>query len=223
MPQTDVIKMVRKMTEKKIKHVTVERRNDTFTDKPVTRIWNEQVSQNNPYIASKQLCHGYDIFELADKRSFVDVLYLLFRGELPSAEHALLLEHTMIAFINPGPRHPATRAAMNAGVSKTDVAHLLPVSLSIVSNSGIEESVRFLRKNSRKPADQIAGELLETLIQNNDEPDRHIAPGFGSSYGSIDTMAQSTVNHLLSLAGNNRILEWETLSPPASMRLAWAG
>ena len=200
--------MKKTMTEKSARRVAVERRNDTFTDRPVTRIWQETASDDNPYIAKQTICHGYDTFELAEKRSFVDVLYLLFRGELPTSEQSLLLEHTMIAFINPGPRHPATRASMNAAVSNTDVAHLLPISLSILSNAGIEEGIRFLRKNARKSAAEVANELLESAVSKDGDADRQIAPGFGSHYGSIDTMAQNIADHLLDLPGDNKLLQW---------------
>ncbi|MDZ4261485.1 MAG: citrate synthase, partial [Pseudomonadota bacterium] len=106
-------------------------RNDAFAKRTATKIWQEIASPDNPYLTESAQCHGYDLLELTQKRSFVDVLYLMFRGELPTANEATLLEQLMIALINPGPRHPATRAAMNAGVGSTDVEHILPIALTI--------------------------------------------------------------------------------------------
>src|SRR3982750_4204076 len=114
------------------KHEQVRSRNEPFAQRTATRIWHEEPSGDNPYIARSALCHGYDLFELMDKRSFVDVFYLLFRGELPSKADAQLLQTLMIALINPGPRHPATRAAMNTGVGKTDPVHILPIATAVL-------------------------------------------------------------------------------------------
>ena len=137
------------------KHQKVESRNEKFTDRTATKIWCETPSDDNPYIASRALCHGYDLIELMQNRSFVDVFYLLFRGELPSVEDSRLLEQLMIGLINPGPRHPATRAAMNAGVGKTNPVHILPIAASVLGGNylgggEIEQAIRFFRKHLKK-------------------------------------------------------------------------
>lgn len=105
----------------------VNRRNDVFVDKTKTRIWCEQSLQGNPYIAEQVFCHGYEMCDLLENSRYVDVLYLLIKGELPDKQSSRLLEKLMIGLINPGPRHPATRAAMNAGVGKTLPVHILPI------------------------------------------------------------------------------------------------
>ena len=48
------------------KHDQVRSRNEPFTQKTATRIWSEQPSEDNPYIAAKTFCHGYDIIELME-------------------------------------------------------------------------------------------------------------------------------------------------------------
>ena len=62
----------------------VKNRNTAFSSKIVTRFWQETPSENNPYIADNCRCYGYDLEELTEKCSFVETLYLLFRGELPN-------------------------------------------------------------------------------------------------------------------------------------------
>jgi len=185
----------------------VSRRNETFADKTETRIWHEKPSDDNPYNAQQCLCHGYDILELAQKRSFADVLFLLFRGELPNPQEARTLETLLILFINPGPRHASTRSAMTASISKADPGHLLPISLGILSATDVGESIRFFRKSARKPANEIAKDLLSTLEHDTDS-DRIIAPGFGSSYGSVDNMAQHYAQLLQNLPGEHQALSW---------------
>lgn len=191
--------------------IKVQKRDDQFTNRTVTRIWQEEPSEENPYLASCCRCHGFDILELAQKRSFTDVLFLLFLGELPSADQTKLLETLMIALINPGPRHPAARAAMNAGVGKTNPAHILPISLSTLSGSHlggeeVTETMHFLRRKSKFSPTDIAEDLI-----NNPRPaegDWHILPGFGSRFGGIDPIPQQTASLLLKIPGGWKTLEW---------------
>lgn len=190
----------------------VRRRGETFTKRPITKIWEERPNSDNPYVAEGARCYGYDVFDLLEKRSFVDVLYLLFRGELPPKAHAELLERLMIALINPGPRHPATRAAMNAAVSKTDIAHLLPISLSVIGGehlgaAEVEKSMRFFRKNLKRRPDEIIAEI----VLAGDKPaegDWHPVPGFGSRFGGIDVMTQELAQRLVLLPGAGKALKW---------------
>ncbi len=190
----------------------VESRNDVFVGRTATKIWQEIESPSNPYLADSCRCHGYDLLELAQKRSFVEVFYLLFRGELPDANEARLLEQLMIALINPGPRHPATRAAMNAGVGSTDREHILPISLSIYGGShlGATEALSamdFFHKHSKIAPQQLAHELITNGIPPS-EGDWHIAPGFGSRFGGVDPMATKIANHLSGLPGKHETLLW---------------
>ena len=190
----------------------VQSRNDSFVERTATKIWQEVGSQDNPYLAEAAVCHGYDLIELIQKRSFVDVLYLMFRGEFPTTNEATLLEQLMIALINPGPRHPATRAAMNAGVGSTNPEHILPIALTIYGGSylgaaEVEPAMSFFRKQRKKDPAQLAHELIENCSPPK-EGDWHIAPGFGSRFGSVDPMAKKIAEHLAGLPGNHKTLQW---------------
>lgn len=199
----------------------VHRRDMTFATRTVTRIWQETPSGENPYLAEHCRCHGYDILELAQKRSFAEVLFLLFQSELPSLEQARLLETLLIALINPGPRHPATRAAMNAAVSKTHTQHLLPIGLSVLGGAhlgGAEvlASMRYLAENLKRLPEEVARECL--VAPRPSLGDFHPAPGFGSRFGGIDPMPGQMAALLASLPGASRALAWgegfaEALAP----------
>lgn len=192
-------------------HGEVKRRDQAFAEKIVTRIWDEQATAENPYIAESCFCHGYDLLELAKGRSIVEVLFLLFRGELPSPDEARRLETLMILLINPGPRHPATRAAMNAGVCKTERVQILPVALTILGGElgaqGIEVAMRFLRKERKHDPIQTAARWREEHPRPR-EGDWSPLPGFGTHYGGIDRMPQKMVALLLELPGGKDHLLW---------------
>ena len=189
------------------KHDQVRSRNEPFTSRTATRIWAEHPSEDNPYIAAKVFCHGYNLIELMEKRSFVDVFYLLFRGELPHRNEAQLLQSLMIALINPGPRHPAVRAAMNVGVGKTDPVHLLPIATAVLGGAHrgggeIEAAMRFLRKHQHDAPTAVA----QTILQSRPSADH--STGFGEHFGGVDLMAKTIVQQLLTLPAAGEILRW---------------
>lgn len=184
----------------------VQSRDEPFVAQLQSRIWAEQASAHNPYIAESALCYGYDLGELMAKRSFVDVFYLLFRGELPAKEQAQLLEKLMIALIHPGPRHTACRAAMNAAVGKTNPAHILPIALGVlggeVEGAGqLEAAMRFLRKAYRKaPA---------AVVQSCDwRAEEDPSPGFGQHYGGIDLLTSGLAKALAQEVAAGEVLQW---------------
>lgn len=192
-------------------HPQVKRRETQYALRVATKIWDEEPSTANPYLAAHCRCHGYDLLELVRKKGFIDVVFLLFLGEIPHPHQAQLLEALMMALINPGPRHPATRAAMNAGVGKTDPAHILPIGLTVLSGTHlgakeVEMSMRFLLDNRRNPPDEIAGNCLKSCAQST--IDCHLAPGFGQRFGGIDPLPQQLAKHLLKLPGSGEILQW---------------
>jgi len=214
------------MTKKNLIPV-IKSRNEPFVDRVATRIWQEIPAAHNPYIAESCQCHGYDTLELAEKRSFSDVIFLLQRGELPSAQQSRLFETLMVSLSNPGPRHPATRAAMNAGVGKTNPAHILPISQSVMSGDylgggEVSASMTFLRKNRKNAPGQIAYELV-TRNKQPDEGDWHIAPGFGSRFGDIDIVPERIATLLMKLPGKGPALDWanEFVKPLREYNISW--
>ena len=196
------------------KHDKVRSRNEPFVKRMATRIWQELPSADNPYIAASALCHGYDLFELMEKRNFADVFYLLFRGELPNAAESALLQHLMVVLINPGPRHPATRAAMNAGIGKTDSLHILPIASAVLGGNymgagEIEEAMRFLRKQQHSNAEQFFQALsTERMAEDSVLTENTLTPGFGARNGGIELMAVELANRLVKLDGAGEALRW---------------
>ncbi len=197
------------MTQKKRE---VTRRNETFAKKTVSSIWKEYPAEGNPYIAEACRCHGYDLFELIEKRSFIEVLFLLFRGELPDSNQAKLLESLMIGQINPGPRHPSTRAAMTAGVGKTETGHVLPIALNILSGSHlgaaeVTAAMKFFKNEISNDPEQTATQTISRSTRPP-EGDWHPAPGFGTRFGGIDVLSEKLSCQLAALAGAGAALAW---------------
>lgn len=191
----------------------VESRNEAFTEKTSTKIWQEIPDEKNPYNAQAARCHGYDLLDLTRHCQFGEVLFLLFRGNLPQKDEIELFDKLMITLINPGPRHNATRAAMAAGVGKTQGEHILPIATALMGGesdaAAMEASMRFLRKHKKQCPKKVANELLTRIdIPLND--DCHIAPGFGSINGGADTLCERQAVVLGELAGTGPCFEWAT-------------
>ena len=210
------------MTTDKSDRGDIQSRNEPFAARTATRIWEEVPSAENPYLSQTCRCHGYDLGDLMRKRSFVDVMYLLLRGELPTIAQRQLFETLLIGLINPGPRHAATRAAMNAGVSKTDTAHILPIALAILGGDHlgggeVSGAMAFLRRQRREDPNDLATTLL-AAGERPREGDWRVAPGFGSRFGGIDPQPRAMADQLLALAGAGEALRWanhfaESLAP----------
>jgi len=97
-----------------------------------TRIWQEEAEPDNAFAATSCHCHGYDVYgDLLKHASWIEYLFLLFRGEAPTSEQARLLEGLAIALANPGPRDAAVHAAMCGGVGGSTSASCLIAALAV--------------------------------------------------------------------------------------------
>ena len=97
-----------------------------------SRIWQEEAEPDNAFAALSCHCHGYDVYgDLLVHASWIEYLFLLFRGEAPSREQARLLEGLAIALANPGPRDAAVHAAMCGGVGGSTSASCLMAALAV--------------------------------------------------------------------------------------------
>jgi citrate synthase len=97
-----------------------------------TRIWQEEAEPDNAFAALSCHCHGYDVYgDVLVNASWIEYLYLLIRGEAPTAQQAKLLEGLAIALANPGPRDAAVHAAMCGGVGGSTTASCLMAALAV--------------------------------------------------------------------------------------------
>ena len=193
--------------------VDVKRRDDQFSDKVETAIWKEKPSQDNPFHAEEVRCFGYDHLALVNKKSFAEVFFLLFHGELPDEAQNTLFESLLISVIHPGPRHVAARAAMNAAVSKTHVSHILPLSMNVMAGEWqgsreVFQAMKFLSRNLQSAPEVCARDRLSTQSDTYQEGDLTVAPGFGSSYGTADAYAQKLADNLFAHCVAGESMQW---------------
>ena len=178
--------------------------------KASTKICLETACKENPYQAKKLYVSGYDIEELADKCSFIDMIFLMFTGEFAkSPEDKELLKTLQMLLSISSPRHPAARAAMNCGICKANEEHLLPISLMALggSQSGaleVKECINFINENLEKSAEQTADNLAKFWLNKHE----HIAPGFGQLYGNPDCLSSSFLEKLSTIKPEGKTIKW---------------
>ncbi|HZX31710.1 MAG TPA: hypothetical protein VFF03_10185 [Rhodocyclaceae bacterium] len=97
-----------------------------------TRIWHEEPESDNPFATRAAYCRGYDVFgQMVGKARWVEMLFLLFRDNLPGPAALDMLEALAVALANPGPRDPSIHAAMCGGVGGSPAAASLIAALSV--------------------------------------------------------------------------------------------
>ena len=81
---------------------------DQETTEKVRNWWSTEIIDMRP---GKIRIRGEDIEELIGNISFVQMIWLMLHGKLPSVEEASLLEAALVASVDHGPQAPAIAAA----------------------------------------------------------------------------------------------------------------
>jgi citrate synthase len=208
---------MKKMDESERKAIKVEFRQQAYAEKVSTRIWQEQASESNPYIGQDVRIHGYNYKDLIMKSSFSDTLYLMLTGELPDKPRAKLLERTLCAFANVGPRNNAVRAATTAGVSRAFDTHVLPIGMLVMGGKhqgcgDLAAAIDFLTANVSTDTSKTVNDSLDSLdtlaIKENASETVSVLAGFGHYYGSHDPLAVDIADCLLDVEGDWKYLQW---------------
>lgn len=198
-----------------------------------TRIWHETPEPDNDFATRSALCHGYDVYgDLLGQAGWVEMLFLLLRGEAPSAGQARLLDTLALALANPGPRDAAVHAAMCAGVGGSTAASALIAALSVgAGRSGGAREV-WATMQAFAACGQSPSAWERRLAQPPQEPAgiwpaaTH-PPGFEAHAPSSSGIVQRTLTMLAPL-GDGACLPWllhsrEPLERAAGRGLAMTG
>ena len=183
-------------------------------EKFYTSIWDEIPEPDNPFVAATCYCHGYDVYgDLLGKASWIEYLYLLFRGERPSSRQAKLLEGLAVALANPGIREPSVHAAMSGGAGGSTSASCLMAALAVGAGQlgGAHEVYRILEYWHQCGCDLNAWQ--EILLHPPQEeridiwlPMEH-PPGFDPHGSSCPTPIRRTLDYLAEISPGNH-LSW---------------
>ena len=102
------------------------------SEKIISKFWAEIAEPEDPFVPSKCLCAGYDVYgELINKVSWIDYLFLLIRQDAPSRKQHNMLNTLAVALANPGPRDMSVHAAMSGGAGGSTLASCLIAAISV--------------------------------------------------------------------------------------------
>lgn len=184
-----------------------------MTQRVHTRIWLEEAEAGDAFATRTAYCHGYDVYgEMLGRARWVEMLFLLFRGEAPSTAQALVLEDLTLALANPGPRDPSVHAAMCAGTGGSTAAASLMAALAVGAGQqgGAREVFHAMGLWQRCGTDLArwtealaAGETRVAGIW----PECGHAPGFDAQAQRIAPLAHRLLGHLESHP-ESRLLAW---------------
>ena len=191
-----------------------------------TAIWQEQPEADNPFATKQALCHGYDVYgDILSKASYSEYLYLLFKGERPTAQQALLLDKLAIVVANAGPRDYSVRAAMNGGVGGSTAAGCLMAALAVGAGQYGGAHEVFHAVNIWQFANQDLNrcqQAMTQLLANQDvdiwPPMAHVA-GFDPHGVTCPTIIQQSLSYLASLTTNGH-LAWLLNNRPQLEQMA---
>ena len=185
-----------------------------------TRIWREEPEPDNPFATQAAYCHGYDVYgDMLGRARWVDMLYLLFRGEAPGAAQAELLEALAVALANPGPRDQSVHAAMCGGVAGSTAAASLMAALSVGAGrySGAREVFDAMATWARSGND-LQGWLRHAADFESDAldiwPQAEHPAGFDPHGVSTPNIVLQMLNHLAGI-GQTPHLSWLAAHRPA--------
>lgn len=180
-----------------------------------TTIWKEEPEPDNPFVANKCYCAGYDVFgDLLGKASWAEYLYLLFKLEKPTKEQAKLLETVAVAIANPGIRDHSVRAAMNAGVGGSTSASALMAALAVGAGQlgGAREVylVMQILEDCKQDLQKWENRIINPPVEERVDiwtPIEH-PPGFDPNGVSCPKPIRQTLSYLSEMTGSNSNLDW---------------
>lgn len=136
---------------------------------------------------------GYEIQDLIGRVGFAHMVYLLTRGELPSADEAKLLEAALVAAVDHGPQAPSiaiARMAMTCGVGINNAMASATNVLGDVHGGAGEACVELyysVAQHLSEPGSQahIEEAVAQRLEDLKTEGVQHV-PGFGHRFHPLD-------------------------------------
>jgi len=119
-----------------------------LSDRLRSRIWSEAPDPRSPFIGRQVRLCGYDYYgEILGAADWLEVVWLLLRGDAPTAEQLDLVNDAAVMLADPGPRDPAVHAAMCGGIGGSRPAASLMAALAVAAGDagGSGELLRAMR------------------------------------------------------------------------------
>jgi citrate synthase len=136
---------------------------------------------------------GYEIQDLIGKVSFPEMIWLMTRGDLPTAEQGRLLEAALVASVDHGPHAPSIAIASMAATCGIGLNNAMASAINVLGDThgGAGQDCMVLYELVRSKIDKgmdleaAADEALAETVAANGK----IIPGFGHRFHPVDPRA----------------------------------
>ncbi|MFI8527352.1 citryl-CoA lyase [Promicromonospora sukumoe] len=152
----------------------------------VTGWWRTGITRIRP---GEILLRGYPVEELIGNITFVDQIWLMLRGELPTPDQSRLLEAALVAAVDHGPQAPsiaAARMAATCGVGLNNAVATGTNLLGDVHGGAGQQCMEVLREIQERAGDggDVDAAAAE-LVAEHRARGEHV-PGFGHRFHPRD-------------------------------------
>ncbi|OMI35904.1 citryl-CoA lyase [Streptomyces sparsogenes] len=152
----------------------------------VTGWWSTAVSRIRP---GEILLRGYPVQQLIGQVSFAEQIWLMLRGDLPTAAQGRLLEAALVAAVDHGPQAPSIAAARMAATCGTGLNNAVATGVNLlgdVHGGAGQQCMEVLARLEEAVADGAGPDEAAThLVREYRAARRHI-PGFGHRFHPRD-------------------------------------
>lgn len=136
---------------------------------------------------------GYAIEELAGTIGFAQMIWLMFRGELPASAEAALLEAVLVAAVDHGPHAPSiaiARMAVTCGLPLNGAMASAVNALDDIHGGAGEQCMELYEAAADRIDDGAAlDDAVEAAIEASIARYGKIIPGFGHRFHPVDPRA----------------------------------
>lgn len=140
---------------------------------------------------NKILVKGYNLVDLAGKRSFGDLVYLLARGELPAGREGQLLEAMLICCVDHGLNTPSTHVARSVANCGVPIQSAVAAGISAIGDhhGGAGETLAqvlqaLVQDHPAEPPEALAQQVIAHFTGQGQR-----VPGFGHRFHNPDPRA----------------------------------
>ena len=163
--------------------------NDGFEQRGVDW-WRTRIIRMEPNHISYR---GHEIQDLIGKVGFVEMIWLMLRGELPQRAQAELLEAAMMAAVDHGPQAPSIAIARMAATCGVGLNNAMASAINVlgdVHGGAGEAAVRLYRQAvAHMDNGTSLGEAVRTVLSEFFTTSGKFVPGFGHRFHTLDPRA----------------------------------
>lgn len=133
----------------------------------------------------KEIIRGYNLKELIEKKSFVEAIFLILRGELPNENQTRMMNALFTAAIDHGIGVSSAMTARTVASTGNSLHTALAagiLSMGTLHGSAIEDAAKFFQENINEKADVLVKEMKKKQKR---------IPGYGHKILSHDPRSEA--------------------------------